>query len=114
MAATLLPEGGHARIGHDSNALQRWRDAEMVRGCRHTRNPTPLLGLLARPGVVYCPACMIATAERHVRRNPHSCDECGRRSRLLREVSVLAGPMLTVIGHLCPDCCPDLEQGRPT
>lgn len=85
-------------------AMHRWRAAEVIHGCKHTHNPTPVLGLVARPGVIYCPACIVATADRHLKRHPHDCDNCGRYSHRLHEVSAIAGPVLTLIGHVCPSC----------
>ena len=104
LTAAILGTGASTFPGHDSDALQRWRAADLVHGCKHTRNPTPVFGLLVRPGLIYCPQCIGATADRHVKRHPHDCDSCGKHSPTLHEVSVLAGPVLTVIGHLCPAC----------
>lgn len=106
LAAAMIGAGARTQRGYDGDAMTRWHAAEIVHGCSHTRNPTPVLGLLARPGVIYCPRCITATADRHVKRHPHDCDNCGRYSRLLHEVSALAGPVLTVLGHVCPTCLP--------
>lgn len=110
LTAAMLGAGAATHRGYDSDALARWRAAEIVHGCSHTHSPTPVLGLLARPGLIYCPRCITATAERHVKRHPHDCDNCGRYSRTLHEVSALAGPVLTVLGHLCPECLPTTRK----
>jgi len=114
--ATTMMLGGNATATHLEalDAMHRWRAAVVVHGCRHTSNPTPVLGLVARPGVIYCPRCIIPTADRHLKRHPHDCDNCGRYSHRLHEVSAMAGPVLTLLGHICPRCMNAAQRAAHT
>jgi hypothetical protein len=50
---------------HVGARITEWCDAGGIAGCRHVLAPTPLLGLLAVPGVPYCRSCVVLVLRRH-------------------------------------------------
>ncbi|HRY08346.1 MAG: hypothetical protein KDC40_12340 [Actinobacteria bacterium] len=108
----LTSQPGTQAVPGGPPVLTRWAEADPIDGCRHVASPTALVGLLHAPGLMFCPPCALAAEARHIKRHPHTCDGCRAHSPVLHPCAGLAGPLLTVTGHLCPTCLDDKET-RP-
>ena len=46
--------------------VDAWMKAEIFPGCEHARQPIPLVGILTRPGLLFCLACAPGRKREHV------------------------------------------------
>lgn len=86
--------------------IQAWLEAETFPGCEHARAPIPLVGILTRPGLLFCMACAPAAKKQHVRNSDDVCDACGNEPEDKRffEVSQQLGEVGWLHGWICADC----------
>jgi hypothetical protein len=81
------------------------RDLRVRPGCQHAdAGVTPVFGLLSRRGVVYCGRCLIPAQMDEMAARPNECDSCGQNTDISAETTSAVSTVLTVVGHLCPDC----------
>ena len=86
--------------------IAAWLAAEIFPGCEHARAPIPLIGILTRPGLLFCMACSPAAKRQHAANTPDVCDACGTESedRRFFEVSQPLGAVGWLHGWVCAGC----------
>jgi hypothetical protein len=83
---------------------RQWSRAEPRFGCVHAQSPTPLIGLLHDPGLLFCLDCGGEALDQAARSRPDTCDSCGASSRIMHKAMTSATPPITIIGFICESC----------
>lgn len=84
--------------------LQEWSRTPTKHMCAHVSTPQPVMGIMHKPGRVWCQRCVLAAIKADHKARPRVCDGCLTDGHAtFREHTIQAGPVL-VWGNVCAGC----------